>query len=168
MGALNSFENMFCLLPVIYLLDDHSIDLVTCLVVLHQIPHLESMLREIVRILRPSGYLIMREHDCEGNGKGLQAKCINFNYAILMIAEVGEFKTSVNQMVWEEKKSQIIKYTKSMQYRSRKEWRKELENVGFVFKATVEYSGFNPQALFYGIYQLPAEKTSLVDTEHCV
>ena len=115
MEALNSFErDIYSTLSVVYFLADHSIDLVTCLVVLHQIPDLKSMLHELVRILRPGGHLIMREHDCERNGKGLQAKYINFNYAVLMIAGIGEFNTNFNQAAWKEKKSEIIKDRKSV------------------------------------------------------
>jgi len=89
----------------------------------------------------------------------------------MMIARVGEFahvcSNHINQTQdesdddsesdttdWEQQKSNIIKYTSSIQYRTRYEWQKELESVGFRLKATFQYGSNNPQALYYAIYQL--------------
>ncbi|CAM4979427.1 unnamed protein product [Rotaria socialis] len=46
-------------------LADNRVDLITCFVTLHHVPEFEKMLAEFVRILRPNGYLIIREHDCK-------------------------------------------------------------------------------------------------------
>ncbi|CAF3856496.1 unnamed protein product [Rotaria sordida] len=40
---------------------------------------------------------------------------------------------------WKEQKSDIIKYTNSIQYRTRIEWQQKLKNVGFCLKATLGY-----------------------------
>ena len=124
------------------------------------------MLHELVRILRPNGYLIFREHDCR-NERSLEAKYLNFVHAFMIIARVGEFaNVSTNDksdencesdtINWEQQKTNIIKYTRSIQYRTRDEWHQELKCAGFRHKATVEYdpNAHNPQALYYAIYQL--------------
>ncbi|CAF1328951.1 unnamed protein product [Rotaria magnacalcarata] len=50
-------------------LADNRVDLITCFVTLHHVPEFEKMLAEFVRILRPNGYLIIREHDCKRENK---------------------------------------------------------------------------------------------------
>ncbi len=154
---------------IIYL-DDSRVDLITCFVTLHHVPQLKPILSELVRILRPGGYLILREHDCK-KARTLLAKYLNFVHAFMMIARVGEFShvcsNHINQTQdesdddsesdttdWEQQKSDIIKYTSSIQYRTRCEWQKELESVGFRLKATFQYDLPNPQELYYAIYQL--------------
>jgi ubiquinone/menaquinone biosynthesis C-methylase UbiE len=44
--------------------EDESINLITSLQVLHHIPNLDYYMNELVRILKPGGYLVVREHDC--------------------------------------------------------------------------------------------------------
>lgn len=151
-------------------LDDNRVDLVTCFVTMHHVPHLQLIISQIVRILRPGGYLILREHDCKKE-RSLKNKYLNFIHAFMMIARVGEFAdpcvkhpnqnqdaagdNCMNSMTdWEQQKISIIKYTNSIQYRTREEWDKELKQVGFRLNGTFEYTGRNPQALYYAIYQL--------------
>lgn len=126
------------------------------------------MLREFVRILRPGGYLILREHDCKKE-RSYTAKYLNFIHAIMMISQVGEFAntredeavsyddSSSHSVDWKERKLEIINNTNSIQYRTRIEWQQELEKVGFCLKGTFDYdrskSG-NPQALYYAVFQL--------------
>lgn len=129
-------------------------------------------LEELARILRPGGYLIIREHDC-ANEQELSAKYLNFVHAIMMIAGVGEFANPLssdndnnqhasndyenNSSDWPEQKHRIIEYTKSIHYRTCAEWQQQLKNVGFHLCATLHYGvdgSSNPQKLFYGVYQL--------------
>ncbi len=128
----------------------------------------------MARILRPGGYLILREHDC-GNERSFSAKYLNFVHAIMMITGVGEFANSSNNHrstnqhalgdyendtnSWTEQKPRIIEYTKSIHYRTCAEWQQELAKVGFHFCATLHYDygtdgSSNPQRLFYGVYRL--------------
>jgi ubiquinone/menaquinone biosynthesis C-methylase UbiE len=127
------------------------------------VSQLKETLSELARILRPGGYLILREHDCKSNYT-LSAKYLNFVHAIMMIARVGEFADSPNDYnnenstkSWPEQKSCIIEYTKSIHYRTCDEWKAELESVGFSLRATFYYGADgagNPQKLFYAVYQL--------------
>jgi SAM-dependent methyltransferase len=167
---------LLCLYIIIVYLDDNRVDLITCFVTLHHVPDLRPILAEFVRILRPGGYLILREHDCK-KALSLRAKYLNFVHAFMMIARVGEFaNTSANHTIqkqdevdgksksdatdWKEQKAKIISYTDSIQYRTRDEWEQELKLAGFHLKATFEYDlkeSSNPQALFYAVYRLNAK-----------
>lgn len=139
--------------------DDRSVDLITSFVTFHHIGDVHGTLNELARILRPGGYLIIREHDC-GNEASLSKKYLNFVHAIMMIAGVGEFGGAAvcdGQKGWEEEKMEIVKYAKTIHYRSCVEWEKELGRVGFVLRGTLWYGqdgANNPQKLFYGVYQL--------------
>ncbi len=44
-------------------LPDNQFDLVTCFVSIHHFSYMDDMFREIVRIMKPGGYLFIREHD---------------------------------------------------------------------------------------------------------
>jgi len=50
--------------------DDNSIDLIICLMTLHHIRTYEQVIKEMYRVLKPNGYVIIREHD--NNVKGLK------------------------------------------------------------------------------------------------
>ncbi|CAF3640011.1 unnamed protein product [Rotaria sp. Silwood1] len=157
-------------------LTDNQVDLITCFVTLHHVPHLEPILAEFVRILRSGGYLIIREHDCK-KVHSLTAKYLNFVHAFMMIARVGEFADSRENNLkkdevesdddsvchtteWKQQKLKIIQYTSSIQYRTRAEWQQKIENAGFRLKATLDYDlkiTSNPQALYYAVFQLTAK-----------
>ncbi|UJR24463.1 hypothetical protein I4U23_005838 [Adineta vaga] len=139
------------------LMDNH-IDLITCFVVLHHVPDLDLMLREIVRIMRLNGYLIVREHDCKKE-RSLTNKYLNFIHAFMRIAEIGEYAHRSNDNStndWELQKKEIIEETNSIQYRTRQEWKKKLEEVGFCLIAEIDYDSNikNPQVLYHDVYQL--------------
>ncbi|CAF3458375.1 unnamed protein product [Rotaria socialis] len=154
-------------------LPSDRVDLITSFVTFHHIDQLETTLSELVRILRPEGYLIVREHDCK-NEHALRAKYLNFIHAIMMIAKVGEFANSSsnhntknenvlhednenNTDTWLTQKSSIIEYTRSIHYRTCAEWQQQFESAGFHHCATLSYGADgsnNPQKLFYAVYQL--------------
>ncbi|CAF1574261.1 unnamed protein product [Adineta ricciae] len=134
---------------------DNRVDLITCLVILHRVPKIDSMLTELVRVLRPNGYLIIREHNCKQE-YSLTAKYLNFVQAVVICAGIGEYSTMSAD--WNEQKAEVIKYTSSIHYRTREEWGEKLKKFGFNLRAIVSYDSDmnqpNPQKLFYGIYQL--------------
>ncbi|CAF5113636.1 unnamed protein product, partial [Rotaria sp. Silwood1] len=169
-ASINAYFDMICRDA------DNQVDLITCFVTLHHVPHLEPILAEFVRILRSGGYLIIREHDCK-KVHSLTAKYLNFVHAFMMIARVGEFADSRENNLkkdqvesdddsvcytteWKQQKLKIIQYTSSIQYRTRAEWQQKIENAGFRLKATLDYDlkiTSNPQALYYAVFQLTAK-----------
>lgn len=47
-------------------LPDNSVDVITCLMVLHHVDDAVKYIREISRVLKPGGIIIMKEHDIDG------------------------------------------------------------------------------------------------------
>ena len=148
----------------IFRLADNRVDLVTCFVTLHHVLQPKLIIRELARVLRPNGYLIVREHDCK-NERSLMAKYLNFVHAYMLISGIDEAaKPPCNHAHskqhpseiddWETQKAEILRYTKTIQYRARYEWRQDLEGAGFRLVASVDYATFNPQCLFTDVYQL--------------
>ena len=125
------------------------------------------MLLELARILRPNGFLIMRENDCE-QGHSLTAKYLNFIQAIRILegahvhfngrtqcdGDRQKPNAATSSDDWEKQKLEIIEQTKLYQYRSRQEWRQGLEECGFHLKASLDYSGYNLTKIFIDIFQL--------------
>ncbi|CAF1547440.1 unnamed protein product [Adineta ricciae] len=153
-------------------LPDDRVDLVTCLVTLHHITHIDSILVELARIIRPGGYLILREHDCRME-RSLLVKYLNFIHAIRMYPFNGAFfdcsgnhhdqrhcELDVNKIsethAWHQKKADILDHTKSIRYHTRDEWKDHLKRAGFGLHGTLEVDTtkcLNPQNVFYALYQ---------------
>ena len=118
------------------------------------------LFRSLARIIRPSGYLIIREHDCRLE-RSLGTKYLNFIHAIMMIARIGEFSYEfvgkpMGFVPWSDEKKKIIQYTKSIEYKTREEWQTKFQSVGFDLVATYDYDSSrtgNPQRLFYAMYK---------------
>lgn len=47
-----------------YPFEDNKFDLITALMTLHHIPVVDSAIKEIIRVLKPGGWLLIKEHDC--------------------------------------------------------------------------------------------------------
>lgn len=148
----------------IFRLADNRVDLITCFVTLHHVLQPKLIIRELARILRPKGYLIVREHDCK-NERSLRAKYLNFVHAYMLIAGVEESAIAPCNLAhskqqaskgddWETQKAEILRYTKTMQYRARNEWRQEFKDAGCRLVASVDYAGLNPQSLYTDVFQL--------------
>ncbi|KAL0476270.1 ubiG [Acrasis kona] len=56
--------------------------LVVCLMVLHHIPNPSQTLMEIYRILKPGGYLLVREHDCQPEGLAMVLDVVHGLYSL--------------------------------------------------------------------------------------
>ena len=135
--------------------------MITAFVTLHHVPDVRTTLKELQRVIRPGGYLILREHDSQA-AYALTPKYLHFVHAIMMIARVGEFadipatENEHSDNNWEQQKSRIIEYTKSIHYRTRDEWEEEFRLAGFHRVAYLDYGNdcaSNPQKLFYAVYQ---------------
>jgi SAM-dependent methyltransferase len=148
-------------------LGDNHVDLVTCFSTLHHVLEIKPMLLELARILRPNGFLIIRENDCQ-QANSLTAKYLNFVQAVRIVEGVhikfnGQTPCDSNLRPpnaatpggdWAEQKREVIEQTKLYQYRSRQEWRQELDDCGFRHKASLDYRDYNLTKLFIDIFQL--------------
>jgi ubiquinone/menaquinone biosynthesis C-methylase UbiE len=63
---------------------DNHFDFITCFQVLHHAKHYTELINEIKRVLKPNGYLILREHDLNN---GLTKELIDFEHLIHMCIE---------------------------------------------------------------------------------
>jgi ubiquinone/menaquinone biosynthesis C-methylase UbiE len=148
---------------LIVLLADKRVDLVTCFTTLHHVPDSEAMLRELARILRPNGYLLVREHDV-GDRRSQRAKYLNVLHGIMRIARVGEFAhlqaIGNDHRSWQPIKEEIMEHIRSIQYRARQDWRGQIERCGFKWAHSFEYMTDHPQVPYIDLFQLCPEKKS--------
>ncbi|CAF2264740.1 unnamed protein product [Rotaria magnacalcarata] len=134
-----TFVNVDLCQSIINLADDR-IDLITCFIALHHILEFELTLSEFVRIIRPNGYLIIREHDCKKE-RTLQAKYLNFVHAFMMIARVAEFDSIQNN------------HSEHNQVKSEDDL---LTHTIDSKQATLDYDqnpSTNPQTLYYAVFK---------------
>jgi len=75
--------------------DSDSFDIITAMMSLHHVRDIHQLVDEIVRVLKPGGYLIIREHDC---WDAADAMIVNLEHKIYQIAfEEGNYKNDVFQ-----------------------------------------------------------------------
>jgi SAM-dependent methyltransferase len=91
---LDTFEG-FCFKRI---LDDNTLpydansqSLIVCLMVLHHIPDLSTTISEIYRILKPGGYFVIREHDCNPEELATVLDIIHGLYALCLVNEDPNF-----------------------------------------------------------------------------
>lgn len=52
---------------------DNSIDLITCFMSIHHFVNFSTMMKEMIRVLKPGGFLFFREHDVPESNKKLKS-----------------------------------------------------------------------------------------------
>lgn len=121
--------------------DDNSFDVITVLMVLHHIEYVDERLKEIFRILKPNGKLIIREHDC--------------------ISDTNRMIHDIEHSIYEISKKDTIDKTYldtyNAWYRSRDVWNKKLTNIGF---SLVSSDGNTPNSATRGYYELYTKQTT--------
>ena len=60
-------------------LPDNSVDLITVFMAIHHFENFDKMISELVRVLQPSGFLFIREHDVAAGDKVLKATLDNMH-----------------------------------------------------------------------------------------
>eukprot|EP00939_MAST-03C_sp_MAST-3C-sp1_P000418 g418.t1 len=95
--------------------EDGSLDLVTMIMALHHVRNPTKLLTEVVRVLRPGGFLVIREHDCNPS-----------RVALALDIQHGLFaKVWCNPPEWP---SFCREYFAT--YRSREDWTRLIEGTG--------------------------------------
>jgi SAM-dependent methyltransferase len=96
---------------------DGTFDLVTAFNSLHHTRNLESMIKELHRIMKPGGYLIIREHDC---WNAFDAMLVDIEHAIFMHHNNENFDeyyiTYKNYFGWDLVLNKYFKYTYADNY----------------------------------------------------
>lgn len=116
-------------------LKTQSIDLVTAFVSFHHIVDLDGAMKEITRVLKPGGSLIIREHNHDGSE--LLRSFLNLIHMFIAIRDHADCDLSA---------------ITSIKYRSSSEWTTYIESFGFKLHKTTTYEGNNPQKLYYASY----------------
>lgn len=118
-------------------LEDASCDLVTCFVSIHHFEK-QNLLADIARVLRPGGYLVIREHDVEPE------------------PDVASFLEMVHWVdaVARNDSDGFRQYCGFFAY---EDISKTLESLGFSKEKMVRYADPNPQRIYHASFQ----KTSL-------
>lgn len=107
-GTIRTYELPF---------EDNSLDFITCFQVLHHIKRYNDIIKEIYRVLKPGGLLVLREHDCRDE---FDRMLIDVEHSI--------YETTLKQI----DKINILKYLSEYEayYKSRTEWNTLLKDIG--------------------------------------
>lgn len=119
--------------------NNNSFDSISCLQVFHHIEFLNFYLKELFRILKPGGILIIREHDC-----------LNSSNQILI-----DIEHVIHEYVVPDTPNDKIFDTYYAFYKSYKELNSILEKNGFVYvKSNYNFDEIiNPTRYYYSIYK---------------
>ena len=119
---------------------DNTFSLITAFQVLHHIEDIENRLREISRITKKGGFLVIREHD-------------NKNECIQIMCDI---EHSIYEMVLKENPSSDFLDKYRAWYRSFQQWTSLIESYGFKYINDVSYNNDmrikNPTRTYYSMY----------------
>lgn len=119
-----------------YPFKDESISLVTSMVVLHHVKDLEFVLKEVHRILKPGGYFIIREHDCDSEILKETLDIIHGLYACVL------------NEPQEETPEEFIK-NHFADYKTKDEWAEIIAPYGFMRQYEIGVRNSDLQKLYY-------------------
>jgi SAM-dependent methyltransferase len=133
--------------------EDSSFAVVTCLMCLHHVDDQPLMLRELFRVLKPGGMLVIREHDLDDNG----------------MFPVIDIMHGMYDLVWSNpsQNPNFIQEYKAF-YRSKTKWRTMASDVGFMVpypeRQPRHYGSYsNAQACnaYFDLFKKPLDASSL-------
>ena len=133
--------------------EDSSFAVVTCLMCLHHVDDQPLMLRELFRVLKPGGMLVIREHDLDDNG----------------MFPVIDIMHGMYDLVWSNpsQNPNFIQEYKAF-YRSKTKWRTMASDVGFMVpypeRQPRHYGSYsNAQACnaYFDFFKKPLDASSL-------
>ena len=111
---------------------DNCFDMITIYMVLHHIPEIEPFLKEVVRVLRPGGYVMIREHNCDPDEMRVFLDVQHGFYALVLqpVVETPDFCSTFQTY-----------------FRNREEWRALLTEAGLSEITSSSY-GYSRQKAF--------------------
>jgi len=110
--------------------NDGYFDFITCYVSIHHFEQQDMMLQEIARILKPGGYLYIREHDIRNN---IDLYYINLVHVIMC--------------------AKINHYDFTARYFSLDDLKLTLSSLGMVNTYYSSYGKYNPQKLYHACFK---------------
>jgi len=122
-----------------------SIDLITAMVSFHHIIPVEPVIKEVVRLLRPGGYFVIREHDFDGRDPN--SPMLSFIHLIHIFNDIYRIG-----------KCDIPGLVAGSCYRTSASWASLIFNAGLVYGAAQKYPGKNPQAIYHMSFYKPGQK----------
>lgn len=125
--------------------ENNSFDLITAYMSLHHVENLESMIKEINRILKPDGILFIKEHD---TWNAIDAMLVDIEHAIFIYC---------NELSDPDKAEKFKKYHYFCHYKNYWGWDKILGEYFEYKKSDYYYSSvrneISPTRAFWAIYQ---------------
>lgn len=119
-------------------LGDASFDFISCFVVLHHVEALERTIAELYRIMRPGGYLLVREHDCNSIASRMMIDIHHMLYTL-----VGTEKPF---------KEAFDKY--AAYYKDKREWTRLIKSAGFTYYDKLHYKQPRGEMrIYYAVYR---------------
>lgn len=115
--------------------NDIQFDIITCFQVLHHIPDIKSTLKELNRVLRIGGILIIREHHCHNN----------------KMRKLIELEHELHEQVFTK---QVTYNDTFSNYQKRKDLKKIIKSAGFSWQSKYKEpdSFWNPTNYYYELY----------------
>lgn len=119
--------------------EDNSIDLITCFVSMHHFRDINRSIKELNRIIKKNGYLMIREHDC------------NEKIYLPVFLDVVH---AVNTFVLNENYNNDFFYNNwYSSYKSQNEWQRLLNNHGFKSIKYNYINNKNSQNLYHELFK---------------
>lgn len=111
---------------------DNCFDMITIYMVLHHIPEVKPFLKEVYRVLRPGGYVMIREHNCDPDDMRVFLDVQHGFYALVLqpVVETPDFCSTFQTY-----------------FRNKEEWRSLLTEAG-LSEITSGSFGYNRRKSF--------------------
>jgi SAM-dependent methyltransferase len=129
-------------------LPDNSVDFCTALQVLHHLPNLNKSLSELYRVLKPGGYLIIREHDVTSEDERHRVNLIHYLYEVVTAT-----------------KPNLDYFDHNPIYHSQLQWSNILTNIGFHVFRLKNAGSDDVNRVFHLVLQKPIFFLSKIDQE---
>jgi len=138
-------------------LSDNSVDIITCLLSLHHVILQDITLKELFRVLRPGGQLLIYEHDFpeidtpEYHGFRLFLDAVHMTFSLY--GTENESETSAPSAETQAKKLTLEseQWIFDAHYKSKIAWRRDLEACGFRHIRDSEFP--NTQRMYFALFE---------------
>lgn len=116
--------------------DNNTFDLVTCFMVFHHCKYYEILIKEIFRVLKPGGILIIKEHDCSFKNDKIVLDVLHDFYDNVLYKDMNNWHCG---------------------YKSESFWTQLMLSTGFILTSPIEIKNkkINPLRNYIAIFTKP-------------